>query len=130
MEIPKSFLIRLKNLDPQLVTYWNPFKGCWMIDRVVPGQVNTNVLVCKADNGDPLPLNDNLIERLQSMDAWKEYGTYEAFHAANLAKEAEVTAKTDAEIRENFRLAGLDDKRQLHRAYDLIKTHDVARINQ
>lgn len=127
MDVSKSFLARLKNVDPQLVVYWNPYKGCFMIDRIVPGEVNTTVLVCKADNGDPLPLNDNLIERLQSMDAWKEYGTYEAFHAANLAKEAEANAKINTEIRENYRLAGLDDKRQLHRAYDLIKIHDVAR---
>lgn len=130
MQASKSFVERLKNLDSQLVVYWNPYKGCWMIDRKVDGQVNTNVLVCKADNGDALPLNDNIIERLQSMDAWKEYGTYEAFHAANLAKEAEGLAKIDTEVRENYRLAAIDDKRQLHRAYDLIKTHDVARINQ
>lgn len=130
MQASKSFLERLKNLDPQLVVYWNPYKGCWMIDRKIDGQVNTNVLVCKADNGDALPLNDNIIDRLQSMDAWKEYGTYEAFHAANLAREAEAKAKINTEIRENYRLAAIDDKRQLHRAYDLIKTHDVARINQ
>lgn len=127
MDVPAWFLRRLKDADPELVVYFNPFKQRWMIDRQIPGQVNTNVMVVQDDDGSFMPLTDNTIDRILSMDAWKHHGSYEAFHRHNIQKEVESQAKLDADIRENYRLAAIDDKRQLHRAYDLIKTHDVAR---
>ncbi len=130
MQAPSWFLTLLKDTDPNLVCYWNPFKGCWIVDRKCDGEVSTTVLVCKADNGDALPLNENIIDRIRSMDAWKAYGSYEAFHAANMAREKEATDKIDATIRENYRLAGLDDKIQLNKAHTLTQRHDTARINQ
>lgn len=127
MQAPSPFVRQLSLVDPELVCYWNEFKACWMIDRRTPSGETTNVLVCKSEDGEPLPLNDNLLDRLRSMDSWKIHGSYEAFHRFNIQKEVEAKAKIDADIRENYRLAGLDDKRQLNRAYDLIKIHDVAR---
>lgn len=125
--IPEWFKKLLFDTDPQLVCYWNPFKGCHMIDRKVEGEPNTNVLVCKADNGDALPLNENIIDRVRSLDAWKKFGSYEAFHAHNQNMEAEDAAKREAEIKENYRLASLDDKVQLNRAHTLIQRHDTLR---
>ena len=130
MHVPSWFLSRLKDADPQLVVYFNPFKQRWMIDRQLPGKVNTNVMVVQAENGDFMELSDNTIDRLLSMDSWKKHGSYEAFHRHNVQLEVEAKAKIDAEIRENYRLAALDDKIQLHRAYDLIQRHDTARVNQ
>lgn len=92
-----------------------------MIDRKVEGQVNTNVLICKADNGDSLPLNDRLIERIQSMDAWREFGTYEAYHAHHLNLAAEDKVKREAAIKESYRLASLDDKIQLRKAHHTLQ---------
>lgn len=129
MQAPAWFLKLLRDTDPQLTCYWNPFKTCWVIDRKTEDGQTTNVLVCKADNGDPLPLNENIIDRVRSMDAWKKFGSYEAFHQHNINLAAEDARKRDAEIKENYRLAALDDKAQLHKAFDLIQRHDM-RVNQ
>ena len=123
--IPDWFKKLLFDTDPNLVVYWNPFKGCHMIDRRVEGEPNTHVLTCKADNGDLLPLNENIIDRLRSLDVWKKFGSYEAFHAHNLNMEAEAAQKAEAEIKENYRLASLDDKVQLNRAHTLTQRHDT-----
>jgi hypothetical protein len=130
MEATSSFLKQLKSVDSELVCYWNKFKGCWMIDRRTEGGQTTNVLTCTSEDGEALPLNDNLLDRLRSMDSWKKHGTYEAFHRFNIQQEVEANAKIEADIRENYRLAGLDDKIQLNRAHTLIQRHDTARINQ
>lgn len=130
MQVPEWFLTRLKDTDPNLVVYFNPFKRRWMIDRKVEGQLSTNVMVCESDTGEPLPLSDNIIDRIRSMDAWKKHLSYEAFHRHNIELAAADKAKREAEIRESYRLATLDDKRQLHKAYDLVQRHDVARVNQ
>lgn len=130
MHVPDWFRTRLRDTDPQLVVYFNPFRRRWVIDRKVEGQANTNVMICETDTGEPLDLSDNIIDRLRSMDAWKKHGSYEAYHRHNIQMAAEDAAKREAAIRENYRLASLDDKRQIHKAYDLIKTHDVARVNQ
>lgn len=129
-KVPDWFLRLLKDTDPQLVVYFNPFKQRFMIDRQVPGQVNTNVMVVQAENGEYMPLTENTIERLRSIDAWRNYGSFEAMHRHHLQLEAEDAAKREAEIRENYRLAGLDDKIQLNRAHTLTQRHDTLRINQ
>jgi hypothetical protein len=129
MQAPEWFLKLLRDTDPKLVAYWNGFKSCWMIDRKTDDGQFTNVLTCKAPNGDPLPLNENIIERIRSMDAWKKFGSYEAFHQHNINMAAEDERKRNEKIREDFRNASLDDKAQLHKAYDLIQRHDM-RVNQ
>jgi len=128
--VPDWFKKLLFDTDPDLIIYWNPFKACWIVDRKVEGEVNTTVLVCKADNGDALPLNENIIDRIRSMDAWKKHGSYEAYHAHNVNLAAEDEAKRNAEIRENYRLAALDDKIQMNRVHTLTQRHDTLRINQ
>lgn len=130
MHVPDWFQTRLKDTDPSLVVYFNPFKERWMIDRKAENGQTSNVMVCESDNGEYMPLTDNTIDRLRSMDAWAKHGSYEAFHRHNIELAAADKAKRDAEIRENYRLASLDDKAQLHRAYDLVQRHDVARVNQ
>lgn len=130
MTVPEWFKTRLRDTDPQLVAYFNPFKSRWVIDRRTEDGQTTNVLVCESDAGEALELSDNIIDRVRSMDAWKKHGTYEAYHQHNINLAAADAAKREAETRENYRLAALDDKRQLHHAYDLIKTHDVHRVNQ
>lgn len=130
MTVPEWFKTRLKDTDPQLVVYFNPFKRRWIIDRRTEDGQTTNVMVCESDTGEPLELSDNIIDRLRSMDAWKKHGTYEAFHRHNINLAAADKEKREAEIRESYHHAALDDKSQLHKAFDLIQRHDVHRVNQ
>lgn len=127
MHVPEWFRTRLRDTDPHLVVYFNPFRRRWVIDRKTEDGQTTNVMICETDNGEPLDLSDNIIDRLRSIDAWSKHGSYEAYHQHNIALAAADKEKREAEIRENYRLAALDDKNQLQRAYDLIKTHDTAR---
>ena len=130
MEIPKWFLARLKDADPALIVYFNPFQRRYVIDRVVPGQVNTNVMVVQAENGEYMDLSDNVIDRVLSMDAWREFGSYEAFHRHNIQKEVESQSKLEKQVKDSYHEAAVDDKIQLHRAYDLTQRHDTLRVNQ
>ena len=130
MELPDWFARGLKDLDPSLVCYLNPFKNRWVVDRKAENGQTTNVMVVQSEEGEFMPLTDNTLERIKSMDAWKQYGSYEAFHRHNIQVEVDAAAKRDAEIRENYRLNSLDNKRQLRQVYDLVQRHDVARVNQ
>lgn len=130
MDVPDWFTRGLKDLDPSLVVYFNPFKERFVVDRKAENGQTTNVMIVQSEEGEFLPLTDNILDRIKSMDAWKQYGSYEAFHRHNISVAAADAAKRDAEIRENYRLNSLDNKRQLRQVYDLIQRHDVARVNQ
>lgn len=130
MDVPASFERLLRDTDPNLVAYFNPFKRRFVIDRNVEGQQATNVMIVQSEDGEFMPLTDNTIDRVRSMDAWSKFGSYEAFHRHNIQMAAEDEAKRKAEIKENYRLAGLDDKIQLNRAHTLTQRHDTHRINQ
>jgi hypothetical protein len=130
MEVPAWFKARLFDTDPNLVVYFNPFKQRWVIDRKAENGLNTNVMIVQSEDGEFMPLSDSTLDRIKSMDAWKQYGSYEAFHRHNIQVAAEDAAKREAAIRENYRLNSLDNKRQLRQVYNLIQRHDVARVNQ
>lgn len=129
MNVPDWFLTRLKDTDPNLIVYFNPFRQRFVIDRKVDGQANTNVMIVQAEDGEFMPLTDNTIDRIRSMDAWSKHGSYEAYHRHNINLAAEDAAKTEAEIKENYRLASIDDKAQLNQAFNLIQRHDLVHIH-
>lgn len=129
MTVPAWFLQALRDTDPRLVCYFNPFLRCFVIDRKAEDGQTSNVLVCKSDTGEALPLNENLIDRVRSMDAWKTFGTYEAYQRDRLQREIDGARAINKQIEDNYREASLDNKIQLRKAFDLVQRHDM-RVNQ
>jgi hypothetical protein len=138
--VPDWFASQLRALDPNLLCYWNPRKGRYIIDRCTRGGVHnaalhthtpecpkTNVMVVQ-DDGQYMPLCEAVLSDLRGMDSWS-HGSAEQFilHNDNAATEDE--AKRSAAVDAAFREASKDNRRQLLKAYDLVQTHDM-RVNQ
>jgi hypothetical protein len=137
--VPDWFSTRLKDTDPNLIVYFNEIKQRWIIDRCSRDGVmssnahthdstcpRTNVIVVN-DEGEYMPLCDEVIDKIRSMDAWSNDGSLEAYKARNAKMEADYKLKTDTAQRNLYIEAGLDNKRQLNQALDLIQRHDVLR---
>ena len=129
-DIPAWFAQQLHDLDPRLVCYWNPFKHCYVVDRKAENGLTTNVFMGLSEEKETLPLNDNFLDRLRSMDAWAKFGSYEAFHRDRVNREVADQEKREAAIKAAYRDASADNKAQLNRAFDLTQRHDTLRINQ
>lgn len=137
--VPDWFKQMLLDTDRNLIVYFNPFKGRWIVDRCTRTDMHdshsitcpkTNVLVLEGENGDYYPLCEGAIDRIRSMDQWKEHGSYEAFHRERINREIADLAQREAAIKTSYKEAGLDNKRQLNDAFTLIQRHDTARVNQ
>jgi hypothetical protein len=137
--VPDWFLTRLKDTDPNLIVYFNELKNRWIIDRCTRDGVmasaahthdatcpRTNVIVVN-DEGKYMPLCDAVIDTIRAMDTWSTDRSLEKYKARNAAMEAAEKAKTDTAMRNLYVDAGLDNKRQLNHALDLIARHDVLR---
>jgi hypothetical protein len=137
--VPDWFSTRLKDTDPNLIVYFNEHRGRWIVDRCTRDGVmssighthdatcpRTNVIVVH-DEGKYMPLCDAVIDQIRAMDTWSTDGSLEKYKARNAAMEAEYQVKTDTEQRNLYIDAGLDNKRQLNHALDLISRHDVLR---
>jgi hypothetical protein len=137
--VPAWFAQRLKDADRNLITYFNPMRNRWIIDRCTRTDLHdthtnecpkTNVMILATEDGGYFPLCDEALDRILSMDAWRAAGSYEQFHRNRIRVEAEDAAKREAKIDTLYREASLDNKRQLNQAFTLIQRHDTARINQ
>lgn len=133
--VPESFIRGLRNLDPGLVVYWNRFKNRFVIDRCINGGdhthdagcARTNILICEDDDKMFMMPCQRILDRIEGMDAWEKYGSAEKQREVRENAKAEWDQKNTAEVKENFRLAAIDDKRQILQALTLIQRHDVAR---
>jgi hypothetical protein len=134
-EIPDWFRRRLRDVDAALVVYFNPFRGVFCIDRCVKGQdclsrdhascEKTNVMLFEH-------IGEAALEKLKSMDAWTHSGGKDEAALLRFRRRHEIAkeehdAKTDAEMRGEFRAKMLEDRPQLTEALTLIQRHDVAR---
>jgi hypothetical protein len=137
--VPAWFSQRLKDADRNLITYFNPMRGRWIIDRCTRMDLHdthtnecpkTNVMILSDEDGNYLPLCDAALDRILSIDAWRDFGSYEQFQRNRMKMEAEDAAKREHNIDSGYRGASLDNKRQLNEALTLIQRHDVLRINQ
>lgn len=137
-EVPDWFRRRLKDIDPALVVYYNPFKQQFCIDRCVRGSdcLLSNHQFCEKTNVMIFPhIGEAAIEKLKSMDAWTQTGAAGGndesallkFRKAHEDAKAEYDAKQKEEARENYRLGMLDDRVQINKALHLIQQHDIAR---
>jgi hypothetical protein len=130
--VPNWFRRRLRDIDPALVVYFNPFKQQFCIDRCVRGSdcLSEKHVECEKTNVMLFPhMGEAALEKLKSMDAWTNFGSLENQRRERENAKAEWDAKTDAEIRELHGNAAKDDKAQLHKVYDLIKQFDTARVH-
>lgn len=133
--IPESFIRGLRDLDKGLVVYWNRFKNRFVVDRCIKGDYHThdsscertNVLICEDEDHMFMMPCQRILDRIKAMDAWTKYGTAENQRKARENGKAEWDQKNTADIKEGFRLAAIDDKRQILEALTLIQRHDVAR---
>jgi hypothetical protein len=133
--IPESFVRGLRDIDSGLVIYWNRFKNRFIVDRCIkPGQhthdqtcERSNVLIVEDEQGMFMMPCDRILDRIKGMDAWTKYGSAEKQRKAREDAKAEWDQKNAAQIKENFRLACMDDKNQIQEALTLIQRHDVAR---
>ena len=128
----------LRDIDAGLVIYWNRFKNRFVIDRCINPDPHThdarceraNVLMVEDEEHGYMTPNDRVLDKIKAMDAWKNYGTLENQRRAREKAKAEHDAKVREDVRENYRLAMIDDKRQISQALDLIQRHDVLRPNK
>jgi hypothetical protein len=92
------------------------------------------VWLCESEDKSAMPLGDRVIEKLQSMDTMRKYGSgpeaLERYKKESAAAEAERNAKIARDTKEVARLNRLDNKRLFSRAVDLIRRHDVLRPNK
>jgi hypothetical protein len=125
----------LRHIDAGLVIYWNKFQCRFVIDRCTnpdPHTHNsfcprTNVMIVQTpENGYMIP-NDGVLQHIRSIDAWTKHGTLEKQRKTREDAKAEWDVKNKAEIKEDFRLACIDDKKQIQDALTLIQRHDVLR---
>lgn len=135
--ISESFLRRLKDTDPGLVVYFNPFKGKFVIDRCTNSDMHTHGSLCprvhvmfvETPDGNFMEPNDRAIDKLRSMDCWQKFGTAEKMLKSQERAESEYKEKAHEEAREGYRDAMLDDKRQIQHAIDLIKRHSMHEVH-
>lgn len=137
--VPAWFSQRLKDADRNLIVYFNPMRNRWIIDRCTRTDMHdthtndcpkTNVMILHGEDGEYLPLCEAAIDRILSIDAWRDAGSYEQFQRNRMKMEAEDAAKREASIDTMYREASLDNKRQLNEALTLTQRHDILRINQ
>jgi hypothetical protein len=133
--VPEWFSTQLKDTDPNLIVYFNEFKNRWIIDRCSrdgvmfsiahkhePTCPRTNVLVVN-DEGHYMPLCSAVIDTIRAMDTWSNDGSLEKYKARNSKMETDYQAQTDKEQRNLYIDAGMDNKRQIQQAIDLIDRH-------
>lgn len=137
--VPDWFLQQLKDTDRNLVVYFNPLRGRWIIDRCTREDMHdthtnacpkTNVLILQGENNEYYPLCDGAIDRIRSVDAWTAFGSYENYHRDRVNREAAAAAKRQKAIDDAYSDASKDNKPQLNQAFTLIQRHDTARVNQ
>ena len=82
----RSFLRRLKGIDPNLEVYWQPFLKVWILYRLVHKGVNPSAdRLCAVG---PIPvMNEAFISWLQKNDISRKYGGADARRAAQLQDE-------------------------------------------
>ena len=142
MIVPDWFEKSLKTIDPNLIVYFNPHRGKWIIDRCcrdgemksvphqhTPACPKTNVTVVQ-DQGQFMPLCQKVLDDLKAMDAWKDNKSVEEYQAKNAADLKSMEEKNERQIDSLWDALSADGKAQLQKAYDLIQRHDVHRINQ
>jgi len=139
--VPDWIARQLRDTDPNLIVYFNEHRDRWIIDRCTrDGEMKstphthtsacpkTNVMILE-DEGAYMPLCDEAINKIRSMDTWK-FRSYENYHRDNANRAAADAEDRKRKIKESYREASLDNKRQLNEAYTLVQRHDTARINQ
>lgn len=137
-EIPDWFRRRLRDIDPALVVYFNPFRNFFCIDRCIKGGdcLSTKHVECEKTNVMTFEhMGEAALESLKSMDAWtKTGGNDEAallkFRKAHEDAKAEYDSKARETSREDYRHGMLDDRVQINKALHLIQQHDVARVHK
>lgn len=136
--VPDWFKRRLRDIDRALVAYFNPFKEHFCIDRCIKGGdcLSSDHVSCEKTNVMVFDhMGEAALDKLKSMDAWTKYKAQGANDIEALLRQrreresakAEYDAKQKEKAREAYRDAAADNKRQLLKVYDAIKTHDLAR---
>lgn len=131
--VPDWFKRRLRDIDTALVVYFNPFKNQFCIDRCIKGSdcLSSTHIECEKSNVHIFRhMGEAALDDLKAKDGWTKYGTLENQRRDRENQKAEYDAKQREAAREAYKEAGLDNKAQLHRALDLIKTHDCARVHK
>jgi hypothetical protein len=136
-EVSESFKRLLRDTDPNLVIYWNPFKQRYMIDRVhrdSAGEHRHHVLTVEDPEGGFQNPGESHIQKIRALDAWSKFGGNDEAAMLRQRRErenakAEYDARRQEEVKELWANAAKDDKAQLLKAYDLIKIHDMGRVH-
>lgn len=136
--VPDWFKRRLRDIDPALVCYFNPFRQVFCIDRCIKGSdcLSLAHVECEKANVMLFPhIGEAAIEKLKSMDAWaktggKDESALQRFRRGHEIAKEEHDAKVSEEIREGFHEHMVDDRAQINKALHLIQQHDIARPHE
>jgi hypothetical protein len=139
--VPSWFREQLRNLDPNLIVYFNPMRQRWVIDRCTrngamsaalhehtPECPRTNVTVVE-EEGQYMPLCQQVIDDLRARDAWSQYGSFEVYDRLTQNAADEDAAKRETAIDDLYRHTTADNRAQLAKAWTLFSRHDMSRIH-
>lgn len=124
--IPQWFIAGLRDMDPELTCYWNPHRERFVIDRRQPDGSSVNVRVVEDGRGEYRPLGEDLLAELKASDLWSKHGTVENYQRSVRNAEAEDEARREQAINNVWDAVTKDNRRQLHKAFDLLQTHDFS----
>lgn len=130
--IPDWFAQRLKDVDPALCTYFNKIRQRWVIDRCTREDSTlhadhtycsrTNVMLVQGDEGEYMPLCDQVLDKLKASDTWTQYGSAEGLINHLQSLDDANQAKLRRERKENTEHVTRENRVTLNKAASLADT--------
>lgn len=136
-KVPAWFTTGLEGIDRALFVLWNPNRERWVIARCVRDDntlhahdphvcPQTLVMIVQSELcGGYVPLTEQTLDKLRSMDMWKKYGSPEKMLAALEAEEQVQNDKIQRDQREDIEHCGKDGRVQLNKMKQLVETHNL-----
>src|SRR5579859_613682 len=136
--VPDWFKRRLRDIDPALTCYWNPFHGQFTINRCGRGNecTHSDPHNCQWTHVMFFPhIGERAIEKLKGMDTWTQTnasgGNDEAallkFRRGHEIAKEEFDAKRKDKAKAAYKEAMLDNRKQINEVLDTLKNQDIAR---
>jgi hypothetical protein len=143
-DIGERFTRMLREVSRDLCVTYNDHKKRHCIEQCIehhPDEKGNHWHLCRrihvwlvqSEDGDAMPLNDRVIEKIKSMDMYAKYGidgskeSLEKFKRQSADRERERDEKIARATKEIAHLNRVDNKRHWRRLIDMIRRHDVYR---
>lgn len=135
--VPDWFRRRLRDIDPALVVYFNPFREQFCIDRCVKGRdcLSSNHVECEKTNVMLFPhMGEQALDDLKKMDSWTNFGGNNEDALLRMRRDHEIAKEEHDEklrqtARENYAAGAREDRVQLNKVLHLMQQHDTARVH-